>query len=244
MAECKKCRVGGKWRSPFTTVRAAVIALAVSMAGAAATGSDIVLMLDMSMDATEPEAFNLPSQNIINALAGGARAAAIEIKPSDRVSLITFSGDAKIVLPLTSDTRKFESVLGRTGTLVVQTEKHHLYDSLLTAMNSLSAHPQVERRHCILVVTTSADLGSRHSVDDVVLAARANKTTVFVALVDPQVAHTHVFAGKTYPKNAPPNEDDEKRSLAPLVHQTAGDIRIYEQSPYVIAHALQDMVNK
>ena len=213
---------------------------------ASGPGTDLVVMLDMGMDATQRGAYNLPSQNIINSLAGGARVAAMELRPDDRVSLVTFSEKAKIVLPMTADTGKFESALRRAGEWVVQNPQRRLFDSLLTAIDSFQEAPRPGIRRCVLVLTTMSDSGSRHSADEVVDAARSKSVTIFVALISAQRSPGRGMGpvGQPSPRGLLADEDEEKRMLAPVAKRAGGDVRVYSQSPYVTARAIDEMINQ
>lgn len=204
----------------------------------AAPGTDVIVMLDMSMDAENGD----PD---IRTLAGGARVAAMELKPGDRASLVTYSKDAKAVLPLTGDLRKFESALGKTGKWIVQRQQRHLYDSLFTVLSTLPAAASPDRRRCILVLTTASDAGSRHTANEVALNAKSRNTAIFIALLSPPPSFPHVLpGGRVYPHGPNANSSEEKKMLDPLTRETGGDVRIYEGNQYVIARAIDEMVNR
>src|SRR6185312_10873593 len=137
---------------------AVLLVLSAGTAATAVRGLDLVVMLDMGMDATQPGASNLPSQNIINSLAGGARVTVTQLRAGDRVSLVTFSEIAKTVVPMTDDFSKFEAALRKVGRWVVQRDRRHLYDSLLAAIGDFPEIAQPERQRCIVVVTTASDV--------------------------------------------------------------------------------------
>ncbi len=205
---------------------------------ASSPGTDLVVMLDMSMGATAQDP-------IVRTLSAGARVAAMEIKPGDRVSLVEFSGTAKTIFPLTDDVRKFESALRRTGKWTVQRNRRHLHDSLLTALSIFPEATRSDRRRCILVLTAASDAGSRHSLNDVVVAAKSKGTAIFVALISPPASIPHPMpGGRPYPNGPSANEDEEKKTLEPLVRQTGGETRVYEANQYVIARAIGEMVDK
>lgn len=195
-------------------------------------------MLDMSMEVTGRDP-------IVRTLTAGARVAAMELKPGDRVSLVAFSGNAKTILPMTGDVRRFESALRKIGNWIVQRNQRHLYDSLLTALSIFPEATQSDRRRCIVVLTTASDAGSRHTAGEVALAARSKSTAIFVALISPQPSPPHLMpGGRVYPNGPNANENEEKKMLEPLARETGGDVRVYEANQYVIARAISDMVNK
>jgi VWFA-related protein len=195
-------------------------------------------MLDMSMENTD-------RGPIVHTLSGGARTAAMELKPGDRVALASFSGNAKTLLPLTDDVRKFEYAVRNTGNRMVQRSQRHLYDSLLTALNVFPEAAQSDRRRCIVVLTTASDAGSRRTAGDVALAARSKSVAIFVALISPQPSPPHIMpGGRVYPKGPNANASEEKKTLEPLARRTGGEVRVYVESQYVIARAIGDMVNQ
>jgi VWFA-related protein len=211
------------------------LACCTLLARASSAGVDLVIMLDMSMGDTGLDP-------IIRTLSAGARVAGMELKPGDRVSLMSFSGSAKTILPLTDDIGKFESALQKTGNWIVERSQRHLYDSLLTALSKFPEGTQADRRRCIVVFTTASDVGSRHTAGEVALAARSKSAAIFVALISPQPLPPNLMSGRHVRSNVP-NEDEEKKALEPLVRETGGDIRVYAENQYVIARAVGDMVN-
>jgi hypothetical protein len=225
-------------------IMASVVAFAQNVlswalpAQTSSSGTDLVIMLDMSMGPSVQEP-------IVRILSGGARVAATELKPGDRVSLVEFSGTAKTTLPPTDDVRKFESALRKAGTWTVEHNQRHLYDSLLSALSTFPEAGQSDRRRCILVMTTSSDVGSRHSSGDVALSAKSKDAAIFVALLSPPTSLPHLMpGGRLYPNGPGVNEDEERKALEPLVVGTGGEIRVYEANQYAIARAIGDMVNK
>ena len=215
-----------------------VLLESVPIARAASPGNDAVLMLDMSMGETEHDP-------IIRTLSAGARVAATELKSEDRVSLVEFSSNAKTVLPLTGDRRKFEAALRHAGRLVVQHGQHHLYDSVLTAINIFPNDEQPARRRCVVVVTASGDAGSKHSAEEITLAAKRKGAVIFVALVSPSHSLGQSGPGRQmHPNSSTASADDGRKTLEPLARGTGGDIRLYEANQYAIARAISEMVNK
>jgi hypothetical protein len=207
--------------------------------------TDMIVMLDMSMDSRDANAVNLPSAESIRILSGGARVAAAEIQPGDRVSLVTFSDKAKIVVPMTNDVRKFESALRKTGSWIAQKYHRHLYDALLTALNTFPVSAPSDTRRCILVFTSASDLASKHTADEVAAAAKSKHTAIFIALISPPLVPPHIMpGGHVYPRGAPSDKNEDRKTLAPLAWQTGGDIGVYPASPYVVASVIRDMVNR
>jgi hypothetical protein len=162
------------------------------------------------------------------------------------VSLVEFSKVPKTILPLTSDFRKFESALHNIGKWTVQRNQHHLYDSLFTALNLFPDRIQPSRRRCIIVLTMTTDGGSRHTADDVALAAKAKRAGIFVSLLSLSRSAPHPMpSGRGIHANGPAADvNREKMTLEPLVRPNGGDIRVYEVNQYAIAKAIRDTVNK
>jgi uncharacterized protein (DUF58 family) len=207
-------------------------------AKASSLGTDLIVMLDMSMGETE-------RGPIVRTLGAGARVAAMELRPGDRVSLVAFSRDARTLLPMTGDGSQFESALRKSGGWIVERNQRHLYDSLLTALSVFSGAGASDRRRCIVVFTTASDEGSRHTASEVASAARSQNAAIFVALISPQPSRPYLMPGGRVYSNGPyVNEDDLKRILEPLVRETGGDVRTYMETQYVIAKAIGDMVNQ
>lgn len=216
-----------------------VLAACALPLNAATAGADVVIMIDMSMGETAQDP-------IVRTLSAGARVAATELKPGDRVSLVEFSGSVRTILPLTDNIRKFESALHNSGKWIVERDQRHLHDSLLTVLNAFPDGIQSERRRCIVVVTTAADAGSRHSANEAALAAKSKGTAIFVALISPSLSAPQQAprGGAVYSHGRAANEDEEKKALEPLVRATGGEVRVYEPNQYVIAKAISEMVNK
>ena len=207
-------------------------------APAASTGTDITVMLDMSMGANSQDP-------IVRTLSAGARVAAAELKPGDRVSLVEFSGNAKTILPLTEDIRKWESALRHAGNWVVEREQRRLHDSLLTVLSAFPNRIEPDRRKCIVVLTMATDTGSHYTAKEVVSAAKAKGIVIFVALLVPsRDTSRRVRGAGTQPNGPSENTDEVKRLLESAAIPTGGIVRVYEANQYAIAQAIRGVESK
>jgi hypothetical protein len=120
-----------------------------------------------------------------------------------------------------------------------------LYDSVLAAISIFPDDEQPTRRRCVVVFTASADARSKHSAEEITLAAKRKGTVIFVALVSPPPSLRHIVPGRQMrPNSSTAGADEERKTLEPLARATGGDIRLYEANQYAIARAISEMVNK
>jgi uncharacterized protein (DUF58 family) len=117
-------------------------------------------------------------------LASGARLAAFELSPEDRVAILGFSSEFKTFLPLGQHLQEFDTAFrdassrpaGRRGT-------SRLFDALLGAMALFPVAKDTTRCPVVFAITNDEDRGSTHGGADVVRAAAAKGVVISFVLI-------------------------------------------------------------
>jgi hypothetical protein len=193
-----------------------------------AKGADVALVLDVSQNMVGPGTF----------LAQGARLATYELGPDDRVAVLSFSSSEKLLLPFTSDVGKIDDAFRKaTGTIILRNRNRRLYDAIAAAVQEFPmAHPPDARR-AIAVITNDIDLGSKHSVDDIIRDANARDLAVWVFLIaNPYPDEAHVQNG--HPRIPYPDVQFAAKQLHPIAERTGGKVSIHNMNGYLLREAI------
>jgi Mg-chelatase subunit ChlD len=96
-----------------------------------------------------------------------------QARSQDRVEVVSFADDTRVEVPFGASKETLTGSLKKVrsrGTLT------RLYDGLLDAMDQFDATPPVRRQ--LTVISDGHDEGSRHSIDDVIRRALAEKVAI------------------------------------------------------------------
>jgi hypothetical protein len=200
------------------------------LAGASAQsdGADIVVLLDVGQNMTAPASF----------VARGARLAAYELGPTDRIAVMSFSSSTKVQLGLTSNTEKMDEALRKaTRTTFRVTAKHPLYDAIREAIDQFPQPPSPKRRSTIVVITNDVDGGSVHTPDELIREAKARGVAIWVFLVaNPYPQPGRVQNG--YPRIPYPDVQFAADQFRPIAEKTGGNVVIRDMNGYVLRQAI------
>ncbi len=125
----------------------------------------VVLVIDAS-DSMRGDA-------IVGATAA-ARAFAASRQPGQSFAVVTFNKDAKVALPLTTDSEAIDAALASPPPLAHDT---HLYDAVAQAVSMLENANVTVRS--VVVLSDGEDIGSVHSLEEVSAAAQDAGVRVF-----------------------------------------------------------------
>jgi tight adherence protein B len=134
-----------------------------------ATDVGFVLVLDAS---------NSVRGRAVRDVMAAARAFAGRRAPSQKLAVVTFNGDARVVLPFTADARTIDEALAKMPPLARGT---HIYDGVETAL-TLLRNAKIAAGS-VVVLSDGADTGSAVSRVDVREAARRAHVRVFSVAV-------------------------------------------------------------
>jgi tight adherence protein B len=132
-------------------------------------GSGVRVGTVLAIDASE-SMVGAPSA----AALGAARAFVRHRKSGEELGLVTFNGGVTVLTPLTADGRTLASALGSPPELAYGTR---IYDGLDRSLNLLR-RARVSAGS-VVVLSDGADIGSVHTVDEVVAQARRQRVRIF-----------------------------------------------------------------
>ncbi|WP_321476394.1 vWA domain-containing protein [uncultured Paludibaculum sp.] len=135
---------------------------------------DLVFAVDVSESMAEPGRF----------IREGARLAAYELAPQDRVAVIGFSSSAKLHAGFTSDPKAIDIAFRRaTAPLVRKSGQLRLYDGVFAAIEQFPAYGDADRTRSVAVITNDLDGGSSHEQVELIRRARSKGVGIWVFLI-------------------------------------------------------------
>lgn len=151
----------------------------ISFFAAADTPFDLVLLLDLSSS----------SKNKLKLIRKSAARFVEATRPTDRVSIVSFSSDAQLVCPLTQDRRLLKKSIDRIEEPEGGTK---FWDSLRYVLAILNASANSLRRSAVVVMTDGVDNalpevfgdGSETSFDQLLQIVRESDAIVFPIYLD------------------------------------------------------------
>lgn len=184
------------WKACLMLIAAALLVLAATrpqlraQADFAASGRDIVFMLDVSRSMLAPDL--QPSR------LERARQAIFELLPSmgnARVGLVAFAGDAEVLCPLTNDMQYFRRALSQASPDAVAAPGTHLATSLQEAINDSFDDISGRARHLVLI-TDGEDHGRFSNAP--ALSARKMGVELVIAGVGDAVRGSRIPVGARF----------------------------------------------
>lgn len=185
-----------------------------------AAAVDTVFVLDLGRSMTHVEKYLVP----------GARLAAFEFSPEDRLAVLGFSSDFKTFLPFGQHPQELETAFrdasarpaGRPGT-------SRLFDALLGAIALFPAAKDTTKdtARCPIVfaITNDEDRGSAHGESEVIRAAVAKGVVISFVLVRnplPMIRAPY------------PDVDAAAGRLREVAVPTGGDVTVRDFSNYIL----------
>ncbi len=196
----------------------------ISFFAAADTPFDLVLLLDLSGS----------SHDKLKLIRRSAKRFVEETRPSDRVSVVSFSNIAQLVCPMTGDRKRLKKAIDDMeapggGTI--------FWDSLRHVLAILNASQNSARRSAVVVMTDGVDNalpevygeGSQTSFERLLQIVRASDALVFPIYVDTEEAE--------YKKHRTP------RSAFAIARQQLAELAVASGTRLYRADKLQDLKN-
>ena len=145
----------------------------------ASTAFDLVLLLDLSGSTSEK----------MDLIRRSARRFVEAARPTDRISIVTFTDEPRLVSPLTSDR---EELLKRIKQIKRQEGGTHFWDALHYVMENVLAKENASHRSAIVVMTDGVDnalpdvmgYGSQTLFDELLEMVRQSETIVLPIYLD------------------------------------------------------------
>jgi len=188
---------------------------------------DLVFVLDVSPNMAEPSAF----------IREGARLAAHELTPDDRIALLSYSSSITRHLEFADSRGQFANAVWRaTSRSIRKSAPRLLHDSIHAAIQMFPTTPNVHRRRAIAVVTNDADQGSSHEPTALIQDANRRSVAIWVFLVkDPQSVKPIGSRHNPYPDIA-----NVVKEIHQLANETGGEVVLKEPNGYVLRQIIED----
>ncbi len=169
-------------------------------------------------------------------VAAGARLAMYDLRPEDRVALMTFSSRVKVNLSFTANTNQIADAFFKATRLVIEDRRGvRLYDAILTALAQFPYEEVAAHKRVVIVITNDVDAASMHSATEVVREANAKKTTVSVILAaNPNPSRIDDSVNPLVRTHPYPNVNFAGEQLRPMVIGTGGQISIRRVTGYLL----------
>jgi hypothetical protein len=128
----------------------AAICLA-AIAAAQTDAIDLVLVLDVSQNMAEPGKF----------IREGVHLATYELGAEEKISVVSFCSEVKILSPFTVDTKQIEGAFRKAKPPTLRMSgKRRLYDAIFAAIQQFAPMPNLNRNRAVAVITNDVDKGS------------------------------------------------------------------------------------
>lgn len=186
---------------------------------------DLVFVLDVGKSMAEPAKF----------IREGARLAAYELTPDDRVALLSYSSSTTKQLDFTGSPEKLRDAFWKASTRSAKNSGPLvLYDSIFAAIQMFPRQADGRRRRFIAVITNDTDRASRHQPGELVRESKERGIAILIVLIK----NSQAMAQPGHPRNAYPDVSQAAKELRQLAEETGGDILFKDMNGYVLRQTL------
>lgn len=203
---------------------------AICLAAMAATQTeaiDLVLILDVGQNMAEP----------IKLIREGVHLATYEIGAEDKISVMSFCSEIKILSPFTVNTKQVEGAFTKAKPPILRMSgKRLLYDAIFDGIQQFLPMANLNRNRAVAVITNDVDRGSSHQPQELIEEARSKNIIIWMFLIGNPYANPSDF--DKYVRVPYPDVVLAKEQLGPLATKTGGKISVYVMDKNVLKKAI------
>jgi len=189
--------------------------------------TDIFFVMDACKNMAEPGRF----------IKEGAHLAAYELNSRDKVAVLSFCAENKILLNFAGDPILIERALRKASSgLLRASGKCRLYDAIFTAIQEFPANSADKYYRAVAVITNEPDRGSTHQPQELIEAANSKNIALWFFLVGNPYAKPDLL--DLYLRHRYPNVVQAEEQVRPLAAKTGGGTSVYDMNGYILRMAI------